>query len=92
MERPDRDVTLFEGLLAEGFKLNFSTAKINSMVALGKWLHTTSRRLDRNSHFPEYFSVKPIMENEYETIVYFNWNGITKEGNQMKGKTKHVCS
>lgn len=90
IERLDGDVTPFKVLLAKDFELNFSTGKINSIEILKKWLNKTSRELAQSNHYPEDFSIKPIMENEYEATAYFDWKGLSKDGKSMKGKTKHL--
>ena len=91
MENLDGNVTPFKELLADDFILNFSTSTaITSIGELETWLNGTPMQLKDSSHFPEAFSVKTIMENEYEVTVDFDWKGVTKEGKQAKAKTRHV--
>lgn len=91
MENLDGNVTPFKELLADDFTLNFSTAnKIKSIQELETWLNGTPMLLKESSHYPESFSVKTIMENEYEVTVEFDWKGTAKDGKQMKAKTKHI--
>lgn len=91
MENLDGDVTPFKELLAKDFVLNFSTSsQIKSINELETWLKEIPLQLKESSHFPEKFSVKTIMENEYEVSVEFDWKGIAKDGRKMKARTKHI--
>lgn len=91
MERLDGDVTPFKELLAPNFQLNFSTSsKLNSIEDLEKWLNGTPTQLKESKHIPTNFSMKTIMENEYEVTVSFDWTGTAKDGTKMKATTKHV--
>ena len=91
MERLDGDVEPFKELLASNFALNFSTSsQIKSIQELKTWLNEIPMQLKESSHYPENFSVKTIMENEYEVTVEFDWKGITKENKQVKARTKHI--
>ena len=91
MENLDGDVTPFKELLADNFELNFSTSsQIKSINELENWLNGMPMQLKESSHYPENFSVKTIMENEYEVTVELDWKGITKDNKQMKARTKHV--
>lgn len=91
MENLDGDVTPFKELLADDFTLNFSTSnQIKSIKDLETWLNGTPMLLKESSHYPENFSVKTIMDNEYEVSVEFDWKGITKDNKQVKARTKHT--
>lgn len=91
MESLDGNVELFKELLADDFTLNFSTSsRIISIQEFKTWLNGTPMQLKESSHYPEKFTVKTIMENEYEVTVEFDWKGITKENKQVKAKTKHI--
>lgn len=91
MESLDGDVNSFKELLADDFELNFtSNANIKSISELEAWLKEAPMQLKKSRHYPEKFTVKTIMENEYEVIVEFDWKGITKENKQVKAKTKHI--
>lgn len=91
MESLDGNVTPFKELLADDFTLNFSnSSQIKSIQDLETWLNGTPLQLNESSHFPENFSVKTIMENEYEVTVEFDWKGITKENKEVKARTKHI--
>jgi hypothetical protein len=81
----------YKEILANGFLLNFSTAsQINSIDKLYAWLNGTPKSLLQSSHYPEKFSVKKIMDNEYEMTAEFDWHGMGKEGKKMTARTKHV--
>lgn len=91
MESLDGNVEPFKELLTDDFILNFSTnSRIQSIQELETWLNGKPMQLKESSHYPEKFSVKTIMENEYEVTVEFDWKGITKENNQVKAKTRHI--
>jgi pimeloyl-ACP methyl ester carboxylesterase len=91
MENLDGNVTPFKELLANNFTLNFSTSsQIKSIKELETWLNGTPMQLKESSHYPENFSVKTIMENEYEVTVEFDWKGTTKDNKHVKAKTKHI--
>lgn len=60
------------------------------MHRLKIWLNGRLLQLKERSHYPEIFSVKTIMENEYEVTVEFDWKGITKDQKHLKDRTKHV--
>jgi hypothetical protein len=91
MERLDGNVTPFKELLADDFILNFSiVSNITSIPELKTWLNGSPMKLKESSHYPENFSVKTIMENEYEVTVEFDWKGITKDNKQMQARTKHI--
>lgn len=91
MESLDGDVTSFKELLADDFVLNFSTGgEIKTISELETWFKGASMKLKESSHYPEKFSVKTIMENEYEVSVELDWKGITKENQNVKAKTKHI--
>ncbi|WP_109829304.1 alpha/beta fold hydrolase [Reichenbachiella versicolor] len=91
MESLDGKVAPFEELLAEGFTLNFSTSDpINTVEGLEKWLNGSPLQLKESSHSPKNFSIKTIVENEYEMSVEFEWEGVTKEDTRLKAVTKHT--
>ncbi|QNK79187.1 hypothetical protein H7F37_02530 [Winogradskyella sp. PAMC22761] len=91
MENLDGKVEPFVEMLADDFTLNFSTSSpIKSIKELETWLNGTPLQLKVSSHYPENFSVKTIMKNEYEVTVEFDWKGITKDNKQVKAKTKHI--
>ncbi|KAA1245578.1 nuclear transport factor 2 family protein [Aquimarina sp. RZ0] len=91
MERLDGNVTPFKELLAPGFELNFSTSTaLTSIDELETWLNGVPTQLKESSHIPKDFSVKTIVENEYEVTVFFDWQGVTKEGTRLKATTKHI--
>lgn len=91
MESLGGDVTSFKELLADDFALNFSSNNnIKSISELETWLNEAPLKLKESSHYPENFSVKTIMENEYELTVEFNWKGITNDNKQMHARTKHI--
>jgi hypothetical protein len=91
MENLDGDFLPFKELLTDNFLLNFSTAsEINSIEKLHARLNGTPKSLLQSSHCPEKFSVKKIMENEYEMTVEFDWKGVGKDGNKMTARTRHV--
>ncbi|GAA3521614.1 hypothetical protein GCM10022393_40040 [Aquimarina addita] len=91
MESLDGNVEPFKELLADNFTLNFSTSShIKSIQELESWLNGTPMQLKKSSHYPENFSVKTILENEYQVTVEFDWRGITKDNKQVKAKTKHI--
>lgn len=91
MESLDGDVEPFKELLTEDFTLNFSTSnKIKSIQELETWLNGIPMQLQESNHYPEKFSVKTIVENEYEVTVEFDWKGITKDNKQVRARTKHI--
>ncbi|MCL5129550.1 MULTISPECIES: hypothetical protein [unclassified Algibacter] len=91
MENLDGNVNPFKELLADNFILNFSTeSKITTITKLEKWLNGTPKQLQNSEHKPKNFSVKEIMENEFEMTVEFDWKGKTKEGQHLEGTTKHI--
>ena len=91
MESLDGNVAHFVEMLADDFTLNFSTSsEIKSIKDLETWLNGAPLQLKESSHYPENFSIKTIMENEYEVTVEFDWKGITKDNKQVKARTKHI--
>ncbi len=91
MEMLDGDVTPFKELLADDFELNFSTSSVlKSIEDLETWLRTIPTQLKESAHTPKEFSVKTIMDNEYEMTVLFDWTGVRKDGVKMEGTTKHI--
>ncbi|WP_208889368.1 hypothetical protein [Polaribacter sejongensis] len=91
MEQLDGNVASFKEVLAEDFKLNFSTNSepIVTIEQLEKWLNGTPLQLNKSSHSPENFSMKVISENQYEVNVDFVWNGETKDGQIVTATTAH---
>jgi hypothetical protein len=91
MEQLDGNVVPFKELLTDDFVLNFSTSSvINSIEKLEIWLNDSPKQLRQSSHYPEHFSIKKILENEYEMTVEFDWYGITKADEKMTARTRHV--
>lgn len=91
MERLDGNVTPFKELLADDFTLNFSTSNpIKSIQELETWLNGMPLQLKESSHYPKNFSVKTIMENEYEVTVELDWKGVTKDNKRVQATTKHI--
>ena len=91
MEQLDGNVAPFKEVLADDFKLNFSTNSkpIITIEQLEQWLNGTPKQLKESSHFPENFTVKVISENEYEVNVDFVWKGITKADQKLTATTTH---
>jgi len=89
MEQLDGNVKPFEELLTQDFKLNFSTAPIQSIQELETWLNGTPKQLSQSSHHPENLKIHTVNDSTYKVSVTFDWYGIAKNGQKMKAKTLH---
>lgn len=92
MEQLDGNVEPFKELLADNFKLNFSTSNtsISSIAELGKWLNDVPKKqLTLSSHVVKNLKVKEVSSNQYEISVEFVWRGISKDNKALMATTLH---
>lgn len=89
IENPERNLTPFKEILADNFKLNFSSGEITDFSGFEKWFRGPASSVSASTHILSNFSYKETKTNEYQIGVDFDWQGILPNNQQMVGKTRH---
>jgi hypothetical protein len=89
VDSPARDAAHLQEILAERFRLNFSTGKIDSMEELAAWLAGVRKRVLSNTHTVADMSYTIVGENQYRMVAELDWEGVDSNGADWIGKSRH---
>jgi hypothetical protein len=89
IEDPARRIEPFKEVLAQDFRLDFSSSVITDPAGFEKWFRGPASSVAASTHKISNFSYRALSANTYAMSVDFDWQGILPNGAQMKAKTRH---
>ena len=91
MESLEGKINPFNDLLAEHFILNYGTSsRITTLGQLENWIIDMKELLSWSNHHPEILGIKRISKNEFQLSMELKWEGLSKNGRQLKARTKNT--
>ena len=77
--------------MAEHFILNYGTSsRITTLGQLENWIIDMKELLSWSNHHPEILGIKRISKNEFQLSMELKWEGLSKNGRQLKARTKNT--
>lgn len=89
IEDPKRNAEPVREILADNFKLNFSSGAITDFDAFEAWLAGPASQVEASTHQISNFSHSKIGPNAYQLKVDFDWQGILPDKKEMIAKSRH---
>jgi hypothetical protein len=89
IDSPTRDAAHIQEILAERFRLNFPTGKVDSMEELAAWLAGVRKRVRSNTHTVADMSYTTVGKNQYRMVAELDWEGVDSNGGEWIGKSRH---
>jgi len=91
IDDPNRSAEPFAEVLADGFRLDFTSGPITELEQLGSWLDGPAAGFEATSHQFENLRVTSIDERNFEVEVDMEWAAITADG-IATARTRHLWS
>lgn len=88
-ENPARDSQPAKEILAEGFRLNFSSGAITTFDKFDRWLTGPAAQLSHAAHVASDIQIQPMGSGNYAFSAVMDWEGIRPDGLEMIAKTQH---
>ena len=89
IEDPSRNAAPVQEILADGFKLNFSSGAITDFAGFEAWLAGPGSQVAASTHVISNFSSEDLGDENYKLTVDFDWFGILPDGTDLVAKTRH---
>lgn len=90
IEHPANDPEPVREILADEFKLNFSSGTIDDFGGFKAWLAATSGALAASAHEVGAFSQEQAADGTYKITMTLDWNGILPDDSEMAAKSRHI--
>lgn len=89
VERPDRNGTKIEPLLADGFEINFPSGRLTTIDQLSNWVSGPASSFEATRHVLHNISYSDHEEGGTAISMEMEWDGLTSAGDRMSARTSH---
>lgn len=88
LDNPNRNAEPFRELLADGFRLNYSTGVIDDFDKFKAWYTGPAAAVAVSSHIITSFEVTELGPNMFDMQAVTDWNGILPNGQELVARIR----